>query len=90
VSLSDLAAVAVFAAIAIALGVVLRWFLHTDLGLALRATGDNEKMIRALGTDTDGLKLLGLANGLVALSAALVSQYQGLMIRLVGYGLVAP
>src|SRR3712207_6004062 len=78
VSPGDIAAVAVFAAIAVALGLALRWFLHTELGLALRATGDNEQMLRALGTNADSLKLLGLglANGLVALSAALVSQYQ--------------
>ncbi len=54
-------------------------FLKTELGFALRATGDNEQMLRSCGVDTDCMKLLGLAlsNGLVALSGALVAQYQG-------------
>ncbi|MFC4808644.1 ABC transporter permease [Paenibacillus sp. GCM10023250] len=54
-------------------------FLHTDLGLSLRATGDNARMIRSLGTDTDAAKILGvsLSNGLVALSGALVAQQGG-------------
>lgn len=54
-------------------------FLTTELGFALRATGDNEQMPRSCGVNTDNMKLLGLAlsNGLVALSGALVAQYQG-------------
>jgi putative ABC transport system permease protein len=54
-------------------------FLKTEIGFALRATGDNEQMIRSCGVDTDNMKLLGLglSNGLVALSGALVAQYQG-------------
>lgn len=55
------------------------WLLHTELGLALRATGDNPEMIRSLGVNTDRMKILGLSlsNGLVALSGGLVAQYQG-------------
>jgi len=55
---------------------ILNWFLRTDLGLALRATGDNEQMIRGLGTDTDKTVLLGcaLSNGLVALTGAMFAQ----------------
>lgn len=54
-------------------------FLRTEIGFALRATGDNEQMIRSCGVDTDNMKLLGLglSNGLVALAGALVAQYQG-------------
>ena len=54
-------------------------FLKTQIGFALRATGDNPRMARALGVNTDAMKLLGLSisNGLVALSGALVAQYQG-------------
>ncbi|NLY29576.1 MAG: ABC transporter permease [Firmicutes bacterium] len=54
-------------------------FLKTEVGFAIRATGDNEQMIRSCGVNTDGMKLvgLGLANCLVALSGALVAQYQG-------------
>lgn len=54
-------------------------FLHTDLGLAVRATGENETMIRSLGVNTDTTKLIGLAisNGAIALSGALVAQNHG-------------
>ena len=58
---------------------VLDWFLHTELGLALTGTGDNEQMVRSLGVNTDAVRVLGLslANGLVALSGALIAQRQG-------------
>jgi putative tryptophan/tyrosine transport system permease protein len=60
-------------------GAALAWFMHTDLGLAVRATGENEPMIRSLGVDTDRTKLigLGLSNGAIALSGALVAQDNG-------------
>src|SRR2546426_884903 len=53
--------------------------IRTDLGLAVRATGENEVMIRALGVDTDRTKILGLgiSNGIIALSGALVAQDHG-------------
>ena len=56
----------------------LYWFFGTELGCALRATGNNEFMIRALGVDTNRMKLIALmlANGLVSLSGALVCQNQ--------------
>ena len=58
---------------------LLYWFFGTELGSAIRATGDNEMMIRAQGVNTDTTKLLGLAlsNGLAALSGGLVAQSQG-------------
>ena len=58
---------------------LLDWFLHTDMGLAMRAIGDNEQMIRSLGVNTNVIRVLGLglANGLVALSGGLVAQQQG-------------
>ena len=61
------------------IGAALAWFMHTDLGLAVRATGENEAMIRSLGIDTDRTKLigLGLSNGAIALSGALVAQDHG-------------
>ena len=64
--------------VAILIVVVLYWFFGTELGSALRATGNNEFMIRALGVDTNRMKLIALmlANGLVALSGALVCQNQ--------------
>ena len=58
---------------------VLYWFFGTELGCSLRATGCNPSMTRAQGINTDRNKVLGLmlSNGLVALSGALLTQYQG-------------
>ena len=55
------------------------WFFGTELGCSLRATGCNENMARAQGINTNFNKVLGLmiSNGLVALSSALLGQYQG-------------
>ncbi|HNY20568.1 MAG TPA: ABC transporter permease [Treponemataceae bacterium] len=57
----------------------LYWFFGTELGSAIRATGNNEKMVRALGVDTDAMKNLALmlSNALVGLSGAMVAQSQG-------------
>ena len=65
--------------IVIVITVLLNYFLKTQMGLALRACGDNEAMVRASSIDTDKMKIigLGLANGLVALSGALFTQQQG-------------
>ncbi|MBQ8851450.1 MAG: ABC transporter permease, partial [Oscillibacter sp.] len=58
---------------------LLYWFFGTELGCAMRATGANQNMARAQGINTDSGKVLALviANGLVALSGALLAQYQG-------------
>jgi putative ABC transport system permease protein len=58
---------------------VLYWFFGTELGAALRATGANGNMARAQGINTNVTKVLGLmlSNGLVALSGALLAEYQG-------------
>ncbi|WP_432774529.1 ABC transporter permease [Brevibacillus gelatini] len=66
------------------------WFLHTDLGLDLRATGDNPKMIRSFGVNTDTTTIIGLAlsNGLVAVSGAWVAQYQGFADVGMGIGMI--
>jgi putative ABC transport system permease protein len=65
--------------VALAAKILTDLFLHTEYGLALRATGDNEQMIRSLGLNTDNATVLGLglSNALVALSGALVAQDQG-------------
>lgn len=57
---------------------LLYWFFGTELGCAMRATGNNEDMIRALGANTKITKIIALAlsNGLVGLSGALVAQQQ--------------
>lgn len=64
--------------IVILISVALCYFLKTQLGLALRACGDNEDMVKASSIDTNKMKVLGLAlaNGLVALSGALYTQHQ--------------
>lgn len=63
---------------AVALVIVIHSFLTTSIGSALRATGNNEKMAKAMGINTDNMKIMGLAlgNGLVALSGALIAQSQ--------------
>ena len=58
---------------------ILYWFFGTELGCSIRATGCNSNMARAQGINTNFNKVLGLmiSNGLVALSSALLAQYQG-------------
>ena len=58
---------------------ILYWFFGTELGASIRATGANPNMARAQGINTNFNTVLGLAlaNGLVALSGALLAQYQG-------------
>ena len=70
--------------------VLLYVFFHTHIGTAMRATGDNPQMIRALGVSVDTLTILGLAlsNGFVALSGALIAQYQGFADVQMGVGIV--
>ncbi|MDR1821858.1 MAG: ABC transporter permease [Oscillospiraceae bacterium] len=71
--------------------VVALWlFLNTKLGLALRATGDNEHMVRASGVDTDTMKLIGMAvaNALVALSGSVMAQQQKFTDLNMGVGMV--
>lgn len=82
--------VGILLATAVVILLVVIWFLHTDVGLAMRATGDNPDMIRSFGVNTDNQKLLGLAlsNGLVALSGALVAQFQGFADIGMGIGLI--
>lgn len=69
----------IFLAIALFWMTALDLFLHTQLGMALRATGDNPQMIRSQGINTDTMIILGvsLSNGLVALCGGLVAQSQG-------------
>lgn len=69
---------------------VIVWFLRTDVGLAMRATGDNEEMIRSLGVNTDNQKILGLAlsNGLVGISGAVIAQFQGFADIGMGIGVI--
>lgn len=65
--------------IAIVVKIILDQFLKTETGYLLITTGDNESLVRSLGANSNKYKLIGLmiANGLVALSGALMAQYQG-------------
>src|SRR5665213_3502243 len=66
------------------------YLLKTDFGIAMRATGNSESMIRSLGVNTDRMKITGLAiaNALTALSGYLVSQFQGFTDISMGIGIV--
>lgn len=66
------------------------YFLKTEVGLALRAIGDNEQMIRSFSANTDHLKVLGLgvSNGLVALSGGLYAQFTGFSDLNMGIGMI--
>jgi putative ABC transport system permease protein len=70
--------------------VLLGYVLKTDFGLAMRATGNSESMIRALGVNTDTMKITGLAiaNALVAVSGYLITQFQGFVDINMGIGIV--
>jgi putative ABC transport system permease protein len=72
------------------IGLVMYWFFRTNAGSAMRATGDNEQMIRALGVSVENMTIIGLAlsNGLVALAGALLAQYQGFADVQMGIGTV--
>ncbi|WP_342568128.1 ABC transporter permease [Psychrobacillus sp. FSL K6-4046] len=65
------------ALVVILIKIIVDWFLKTEIGLAIRATGDNKKMIRSLSANTDTLIIIGLgfSNALVAFSGALIAQY---------------
>lgn len=66
------------------------YFLKTKLGFALRATGDNDDMVRASGIDSDKMRLIGLAmsNGMVGLAGGLLAQYQSVADAGMGVGMV--
>ena len=84
------ASVAILAAIVATITALLVWFLNTDFGLAVRATGDNDPMIRSFGVSTDRTKMLTLAlsNGLVGACGAIVAQFQGFADISMGIGLI--
>jgi putative ABC transport system permease protein len=90
IATKEVAALAAVSGVVILVGLLLYWFLNTHLGTALRATGDNPQMIRALGVNVGVMTVLGLAlaNGLVALSGALLAQYQGFADVQMGIGMI--
>lgn len=66
------------------------YFLKTRLGFALRATGDNDDMVRASGINSDTMRLMGLSlsNGMVAFAGGLLAQYQSFADAGMGVGMV--
>ena len=66
------------------------YLLKTDFGIAMRATGNSESMIKALGVNTDRMKIIGLAlaNALTAVSGYLITQFQGFADINMGIGIV--
>jgi putative ABC transport system permease protein len=69
---------------------IIGYLLKTDFGIAMRATGNSESMIRSMGVNTDRMKITGLAlaNALTALSGYLISQFQGFTDISMGIGVV--
>ncbi|MCF8358263.1 MAG: ABC transporter permease [Prolixibacteraceae bacterium] len=66
------------------------WFFKTNIGTAMRATGDNDQMIRALGVNTKAMIIIGVAlsNGFIALAGAMLAQYQGFADVQMGIGMM--
>lgn len=89
-AIRDLTLLGLSLGLVILVGVLLYAFFRTHLGLAMRATGDNDQMVRALGS-SDGVLLTGglaLSNALVAMAGALLAQYQGFADAQMGIGML--
>lgn len=69
---------------------ILWWFFNTNIGTAMRATGDNDQMIRSLGVNTKTMIIMGIAlsNGFIALAGAILAQYQGFADVQMGIGMM--
>jgi putative ABC transport system permease protein len=90
VSARDLGSLLLAAAIVLVIALILWLFFNTNIGSAMRASGDNEQMIRALGVSVENMIVIGLAisNGLVAFAGALLAQYQGFADVQMGIGMI--
>jgi len=90
VSLHDASILIFMLLVSVFIGLALYLFFRTNLGTAMRATGDNDQMIRAMGVNVSNMIILGLAisNGMIALSGALLAQYQGFADVQMGIGMV--
>jgi putative ABC transport system permease protein len=75
---NDVSALLVGLAVVIVIAAICYWFFGTEIGSSIRATGDNQQMVRAQGVNTSTMIILGLmiSNGLVGLAGALIAQYQ--------------
>jgi len=90
VAVRDLSTLVCSLIVVVVVAIALFVFFRTNLGLSMQAAGDNAQMIRALGVNVDTMIVLGLAlsNGLIALSGALLAQYQGFADVQMGIGMV--
>lgn len=87
---AEYSAIILGAVVLAAVTVVFYLFLQTRVGFALRATGDNEDMVRAAGISSDNMKLLGmgLSNGFIGLAGGMLAQYQSFADVTMGTGMV--
>jgi putative ABC transport system permease protein len=71
-------------------GLLLLWFFRTNIGTAMRATGDNNQMIRALGVNTKTMIIFGVAlsNAFIALAGSMLAQFQGFADVQMGIGMM--
>lgn len=85
-----LAIIPVLLTIVVVVAAILYWFLRTQVGMSIRATGDNVEMVNASSINSDAMKILGLAiaNGIVALSGAVLTQDQNFADAKAGTGMV--
>jgi putative ABC transport system permease protein len=76
--------------IIVVFSLLLLWFFRTNIGTAMRATGDNDQMIRALGVNTKRMIIFGVAlsNGMIALSGSMLAQFQGFADVQMGIGMM--
>lgn len=90
VSTSDLSVLISMFILTLFVGFLLYIFFKTNIGTAMRATGENNQMVTALGVNVDNMTILGiaLANGLIALSGSLLAQFQGFADVQMGIGMI--
>ena len=90
VPIQDMAMLVTVLLVTVSAALLIRWFLLTHVGTALRATGDNPQMVRAQGINNNTMVVFGLAsaNGLVGMAGALLAQYQGFADVQMGIGMM--
>jgi len=90
VRVADISILITAIVIVVFVGLLLYMFFQTNLGAAMRATGNNSQMARALGVNDEGMIILGLSisNGLIGLAGAFLAQYQGFADIQMGIGMI--
>ncbi|MHB1461525.1 MAG: ABC transporter permease [Armatimonadota bacterium] len=90
VPIRDLAMLITVFLVTLVIALLIRWFMLTHVGTAMRATGENAQMVRAQGVNDQTMLVwgLGFANALVGMSGALLAQYQGFADVQMGIGMM--